>query len=74
MLTDPLCGNMPTKRITQSVIPMLSDLRKQITEYMKQGLIMEDVRESAEECQERISRDGFNWDRNRLLWRRPEEN
>ena len=51
----------------------MPDLRKQITDYMLQGTIMEDVRESAEKCQERIERMGFKWDRDRELWRRPEE-
>lgn len=51
----------------------LPDLRKQITEYLKQGVIMEDVRESAVECQARIERMGFKWHNTRQLWRRPEE-
>ena len=50
----------------------LPELRKQITEYMRQGLIMEDVRESAEACQERINRMGYRWDSDRMLWRYPE--
>ena len=51
----------------------LSDLRKQIAEYMKQGLIMLDVKASAEECQARIEAMGYEWDSERMLWRAPEE-
>ena len=50
----------------------LSELRKQITEYMKQGTVMQDVKVSAEECQERIEKLGYRWDSERMLWRAPE--
>ena len=50
----------------------LPDLRKQITEYMRQGVIMEDVQASAEACQERINRLGYKWDSEKMLWRTPQ--
>ena len=50
----------------------LPDLRKQITEYMRQGAIMEDVQASAEACQERINRLGYKWDSEKMLWRTPQ--
>lgn len=50
----------------------LRDLRNQITEYMQQGLIMEDIRDSAQACQKRIAAMGYQWDSERMLWRAPE--
>jgi len=51
----------------------LRDLRNQITDYMRQGLIMQDIKQSAKECQRRIEKLGYKWDSERMLWRAPEK-
>ena len=49
----------------------LPDLHGQIVKYLQQGLVMEDVRQSAQECQSRIDQTGIKWDSDRMLWRKP---